>query len=264
MLPAGAGDGDPMLLGTKNHARRVTKLIGRNGIEIRASKNIPLRLYSPDGVPPLQVNQPVRVDGLNADRVDGRHGADFLAAKEYDHDANGSVDAADDADTLDGRHSFEFLSRFGTARDSLHAGDADALQGYPASGLIRVTQGSTSNAPDRTGTAVAASITAPGPGWLVMVGSVDARSNGYDIYACELRVDGDTVFGSARASTVDLSITSLNDEENCSTNGVTGVAAGDHTVSLQVGRVGDIVTFGQASVWALFVPFNGQGNPYTG
>jgi hypothetical protein len=72
-IPSGAGNGDTLVLGTKNHASRVTKLIGKNGLEIRSSKNIPLRLYSQPGVAPLMVNQTVAVDNLNADLVDGRH-----------------------------------------------------------------------------------------------------------------------------------------------------------------------------------------------
>jgi hypothetical protein len=83
-LPALAGNGDPMILGTKNHARRVTKLIGKNGLEIRASKNIPLRLFAQDGVPPLQVNQEAWVQHLNADLVDG-FGANELIRAAYDH-----------------------------------------------------------------------------------------------------------------------------------------------------------------------------------
>jgi hypothetical protein len=85
VLPASAGDGDGMILGTKNHARRVTKLIGKNGLEIRASKNIPMRLFSPDGVPPLQVNQQVLVDNLNADLVDGLD-AEAFASAGHGHD----------------------------------------------------------------------------------------------------------------------------------------------------------------------------------
>ena len=85
----------------------------------------------------------------------------------------------------------------------------------------------------------------------------------YDIYACQLRVDGTLITGSARASTVDLDLFgSINDEENCATDGVVSVDAGDHTVALWVGRTADKAKFGQAVVWALFVPFNGQGNPY--
>jgi hypothetical protein len=78
VMPAAAGDGDPMHLGQKNHARRVTKLIGKNGMEIRASKNIPMRLYSQPGVPPLQVNQQAWVENLNADMVDGRDAASLM------------------------------------------------------------------------------------------------------------------------------------------------------------------------------------------
>jgi hypothetical protein len=81
--PGLAGNGDPLVLGKKNHASRVTKLIGKNGIEIRSSKNIPLRLYSPFGVPPIQVNSHTKIDMLNADYVDGWSGVELRSDSNW-------------------------------------------------------------------------------------------------------------------------------------------------------------------------------------
>jgi hypothetical protein len=54
----------------------------------------------------------------------------------------------------------------------------------------------------------------------------------------------------------------FNNEENCSTNGVEEVAAGSHTVDLQVtGRNTSPpqAVFGAASLQVLFVPFGANG-----
>jgi hypothetical protein len=76
-LPGSASNGDPLLVGKKTNGTRTTKLIGRHGLEIRASRSEALKLYTQDGVAPMRVNQPVVVDGLNADMVDGIDAAAF-------------------------------------------------------------------------------------------------------------------------------------------------------------------------------------------
>lgn len=50
-----------------------------------------------------------------------------------------------------------------------------------------------------------------------------------------------------------------NSSENCSTTGVPQVTAGTHTFALNI-KFRSTVGFGPASVWALFVPFDGDGN----
>ena len=47
--------------------------------------------------------------------------------------------------------------------------------------------------------------------------------------------------------------------ENCSTTGVHQVTAGTHTFALTIGSRNTVTFFG-ASLWALFVPFDGNGN----
>lgn len=50
-----------------------------------------------------------------------------------------------------------------------------------------------------------------------------------------------------------------NSRENCPTTGVHQVTSGTHTFALTIiGR--ESVFFNGASVWALFVPFDGEGN----
>ena len=50
-----------------------------------------------------------------------------------------------------------------------------------------------------------------------------------------------------------------NSEENCSTTGVQQVTAGSHTVTLTIINRAT-AGFSRATVWALYVPFDGQGN----
>jgi hypothetical protein len=114
VLPAAAGNGDPMILGVKNNARRATKLIGKSGFEIRSSKNIPLRLFSPEGVPPLMVTDDALVDNLNADLLDGLQATAF-ALSDHPHDwsdlttgvpaelADGDQDTVGDLDCAPGQ-----------------------------------------------------------------------------------------------------------------------------------------------------------------
>lgn len=269
MLPSGARSGDGLVLGMVNRASEPTWLISRSSstLKLRNGGVGPaLDLLTQEGVAPLRVNQNDRVDNLNADMVDGAHASDLLGAKSYDNDRDLRVDVAEEADTLDGKHAISFLPRLGKARDSLRADDAGTLGGFAPNGLIRVTQDNTRNARDANGYAVDATITAPTPGWLVMSGSIDASVaiGEFDLYRCELHVNGTKVVGSQRISHLDAKTTvgNLNAEENCATDGVVSVAAGTHTVGLYVYRAGGKAAFGEAAVWALFVPFNGQGNQY--
>jgi hypothetical protein len=206
-FPAGASNGDPMLLGKKNNALRITKLIGRRGMEIRAGRagNPAINLYSQPGTPPMSVNRDVMVENLNADLLDG----------------------------------------------------------FDADGLIRVAFDDTNDANDADGDLVTASLTAPSDGYLVMAGSVDVDGSAFDFLLCELQVDGTKVDGSTMIVTVDTGVDQTNNsEENCSTTGAAEVADGPHDVTLTVAQRDGTTVFDNASVWALFVPFGGDGTPY--
>ncbi len=51
-----------------------------------------------------------------------------------------------------------------------------------------------------------------------------------------------------------------NAEENCSTTGVQQVTGGSNLVVVLTISNRDTVLFNDATVWALYVPFDGQGN----
>jgi hypothetical protein len=49
-----------------------------------------------------------------------------------------------------------------------------------------------------------------------------------------------------------------NHEENCATTGVKAVCPGNHTVDLRLTGV-DNMRLSRASLWAMYVPFDGEG-----
>ena len=108
---------------------------------------------------------------------------------------------------------------------------------------------------------VSATITAPKAGWLILSGSIDAFGSTIDLYECRLTVDNGLVAGTKRLSLVNTEFGdhTANTNENCSTTGVQQVTAGTHIFALAI-RNRSTVDFRGASVWALFVPFDGDGN----
>jgi len=138
--------------------------------------------------------------------------------------------------------------------------NADKVDGRHARDLIRVAYDSTSNAPNANGAAATVTIEAPQSGLLVMSGTIDALGDDYDKYQCQLKVDGTLVLGTPMVSIVHDAggAATVNNSENCSTTGVYPVAAGSYDITLDIdGR--DTVVFGNASLWAMYVPFDGTG-----
>ena len=136
------------------------------------------------------------------------------------------------------------------------------VDGFSANQLLRVAFGSTENAPDSNGNVVPGTITAPQAGWLILSASIDGNGVINDNYRCHLTVDGVKVAGTRRTSVVHSAgafTHTNNTEENCSTTGVHQVTAGTHSFALTIVNR-DTVDFGGANVWALFVPFDGNGN----
>jgi len=140
--------------------------------------------------------------------------------------------------------------------------NADRVDGLHAAELVRVGYGSTADAADTNGAAATATITAPRPGLLVMSGTIEASGIPSDGYFCRLKVDGTEVTGTVMASTLGSAggDHTNNADENCATTGVYPVDAGQHTVTFHISSQ-NTAFFGGASVWALYVPFDGTGNP---
>lgn len=136
--------------------------------------------------------------------------------------------------------------------------DAGELEGLNAGELLRVASATkTSISPE--GDIVTADIVAPKPGWLIISGNLHARDVVNRLFQCLIRVDGLSVNGSNQEE----QIVGTNQRTTCGTTTVKQVDAGQHTVALFAGPVfggQDPPQFFNATVWALYVPFDGNGN----
>ncbi len=145
--------------------------------------------------------------------------------------------------------------------------NADRVDGLSAHQLIRVAHTATDNVDDGIFSAGAANVLtvtvhAPRSGFLVIGSAIDGfgPTDAPDSYICRILVDGSGVTGTSMVSLVDWEAgASGNASENCSTTGAQAVAAGTHTVDLRVTNQTTVI-FGAATLWAMYVPFDGDGN----
>lgn len=141
--------------------------------------------------------------------------------------------------------------------------NADKLDNKDANGLIRVASfNGDSPLPDgQDGTVATTNITAPAPGFLVITAGSDLFNfDQFDKVTCFIEVDGTQAPGSEMI--IDLNgDAEVNEEEDCSTNAVVAVSAGQHAVDLEadVGRPG--TKFDQTALSAIYVPFGSTGAP---
>ena len=239
----------------------------------KGQKNV-VKITAEAGKSPITVNAAAgTAKNLSADRLDGMDSTAFLAATARAADSDkldgmdstaflGATAKATNADKLDGMDSTAFLGVGSQAADS------DAVDGYDANGLLRVAFDASNDLPDGddtgtftagAGSPMSASITAPTAGWLVITGTIDGvNQTADDLYNCILRVDGSSVTGTLMGSRLDGAGTT-NTSENCTTHGVQEVAAGTYTVTFDLFGVATTTVFGDGSLSALFVSFDGTG-----
>lgn len=150
--------------------------------------------------------------------------------------------------------------------------NADRLDNFHASHLVRAAHGFTDNAPNVNGEVVTATITAPRPGLLLINGGVDTGLSNdgapVDYYNCKLTVNGIAVPGSERWAHLhmpDSQTEVVNGSEDCTTEGAKAVGAGTHTVAFRVDSLDTAASsvLVEASVWVIWVPFDGNGNSPT-
>ena len=110
---------------------------------------------------------------------------------------------------------------------------------------------------DVPGTALSTAIAAPSAGFLVINAGSDVTNDppGDPVVVCFIEVDGVESGPSART----ISLGDGNTEENCTTETVVQVAAGDHTVDFEYADVDAGTTVGASSLQVLFVPFGATG-----
>lgn len=143
--------------------------------------------------------------------------------------------------------------------------NSDRIDDKSANQLVRVASftGESPLASGTNGTLATTTINAPASGFLV----IEAGSDVTNIYTsenatCFIEVDGLGLLsgnGSERAIRVD-GATNVNEDEDCSTNTVVPVAAGTHTVDLEVRYVDQPKThWGSTALSAIYIPFDGTG-----
>jgi hypothetical protein len=138
--------------------------------------------------------------------------------------------------------------------------DADAVDGFDAALLApRAAYDRVADVPPGPTATLSVDVDAPAPGVLLISGGVDAQ--GFvtlDDYGCNLEVDNVLLPGTAMESRVDGN-TTINTNENCVAIGAIAVAAGGHSVDLEIVGVGPDTNLGGATVWAVWIPFEGSG-----
>ncbi len=144
--------------------------------------------------------------------------------------------------------------------------NADRVDGLSAHQLIRVAHAATDSVDEAIfgggfeADVLTVTVKAPRDGFLVIDAAIDAFGTAFDDFGCRLAVDDTYVTGTLIGSRVHSAggDHTINSEENCSPTGVQQVTAGTHTVAFQiVGR--NTVNFSRASLWAMYVPFDGEG-----
>jgi hypothetical protein len=157
-----------------------------------------------------------------------------------------------------------------TAATAATAGDSDTVDGLDANELTRVayevaTFSAFTGDGATNGDILSTSITAPVDGFLIISASSDVffYSTDSGTLGCGLELDGATVASATRQIELNGG-TAVNQEEDCDTETVVPVMAGDHTVAF-VTRFTPAsgVVFDESTLWALFVPFDGAGNTPT-
>ena len=114
------------------------------------------------------------------------------------------------------------------------------------------------NPPDGADYRLSVELAAPAPGVLVISGGVGVENEtSADIYACGIEVNNDVVPGTF--SEHDLAPAIGIPDEDCKVSGGLVVSEGKITIDLEVINVASSTRLGGASLWALWVPFDGNG-----
>lgn len=141
--------------------------------------------------------------------------------------------------------------------------NSDTVDGKHADQLVRVASftGVSPLADGANGTVARTTIQAPAPGFLVIDASADVTNSfEQEVYECSVQVDDVTAPGSLRGMALNPFSSSLNSEENCSTNAVVPVSAGTHTVDLEATLVSAPRTnWKDTALSAIYIPFDGSG-----
>jgi len=143
--------------------------------------------------------------------------------------------------------------------------NSDQLDGKSADQLLRVSYfaGFSNLANGTSGTVATTTINAPASGFLVIEGGSDVHNLlGDQSLRCEIQIDNAGLAAPGSARYIELNgAQDVNQDEDCSTNTVVPVSAGNHTVDL-VARLFNAhpnTSFGSTTLSAIYIPFNGSG-----
>ncbi|MEA2333002.1 MAG: hypothetical protein QOH58_3140 [Thermoleophilaceae bacterium] len=139
------------------------------------------------------------------------------------------------------------------------AGNANTVGGFGPSGIVRSAfAGDNDNAlVGVSGTVLTTTITAPGPGFLLINAGSDVFGSAADALDCWIEVDETQSPPSIRTIEIDGA---ANSEEDCTTETTVQVGAGSHKVDLEGLDVAPTTTFDEAALQVLFVPFGATGS----
>ena len=166
------------------------------------------------------------------------------------------------ADKLDGLDSTAFLGVSDQATDSA------LLGGFAADDLVRAAYavapfGAVVTDGIDDFTILSTAITAPVDGLLIIHASSDVwnYTNDSGAAGCAIELDGVQVDSSVRQFQTDAATDGTNREEDCATDTVVPVMAGDYTIDFVTAfSPADLTNFDESVLWALFVPFGSDGS----
>ena len=167
----------------------------------------------------------------------------------------GTADRANTAGTAESANTAGHANTAGTAEN------ANTVGGHAANSLVRVaSDGEDTLALDGvSGTALSTTIAAPSAGFLVINAGSDVTNVPEPVadvaIECSIEVDGTESLPSVRI----ISLGADNTQENCTTETVVQVGAGDHTVDFEYADVDADTIVGASSLQVLFVPFGATG-----
>lgn len=135
------------------------------------------------------------------------------------------------------------------------ADNADSVDGFDASSLVRAEGSATDNPTVTDGTAESVTIDAPVDGMLVVDSVTEATDD--DEWFCRIDLNGTQ----APAVGYNIDVQAGGNESACPNSMVLAVEAGEHTVELVVGDIS--TSLNESSLSVLFVPFDGNGDQPT-
>ena len=173
----------------------------------------------------------------------------------------GTIPRAERANTAGTAESANTAGTSGHANTAGTAENANTVGGHAANSLVRVAfaDADSDALVGESGTALSTAITAPSAGFLVINAGSDVTNVPEPVadvaIECSIEVDGTESLPSVRV----ISLGADNTEENCTTETVVPVGAGDHIVDFEYADVDADTTVGASSLQVLFVPFGATG-----